>query len=155
MDMTPSPNCYALTREFEGCKLAAYQDTGGIWTIGYGSTLMPDGDRVKEGDTITQDQADDMLRRGVRRFSGYVDNLLNVSRLTQGQYDALTDFCYNRGPGNMQRSRVFRLVKQNPDDPAILGAFLDRENTIDRRGNVLPGLIRRRKAEAALYSTGG
>lgn len=152
--MTPSPKCYALTQEFEGCKLSAYQDTGGVWTIGYGSTLMPDGDRVKDGDAITQAQANGMLQRDVRRFSGYVDNLLNVSTLTQSQYDALTDFCYNRGPGNMQKSRVFRLIKANPEDPMIPAAFLDKENTVDRKGNILPGLIRRRRAEGKLYSTG-
>jgi GH24 family phage-related lysozyme (muramidase) len=150
--MTPSAKCYALTREFEGCRLKAYQDTGGVWTIGYGSTLMPDGDRVQTGDTITQAQADAMLQRGVRRFSGYVDNLLNVSGLTQGQYDALTDFCYNRGPGNMQKSRLFRLVKANPDDPRIPEAFGDRENIVDRKGQVQRGLVRRRQAEAALYA---
>lgn len=150
--MTPSPKCYALTREFEGCRLKAYQDTGGVWTIGYGSTLMPDGDKVQIGDTITQAEADAMLQRGVRRFSGYVDNLLNVSGLTQGQYDALTDFCYNRGPGNMQRSRLFRLVKADPNDPRIPVAFGDKENIVDRKGQVQPGLVRRRQAEAALYA---
>jgi GH24 family phage-related lysozyme (muramidase) len=150
--MTPSTKCYALTREFEGCRLKAYQDTGGVWTIGYGSTLMPDGDRVQIGDTITQAQADAMLQRGVRRFSGYVDNLLNVSGLTQGQYDALTDFCYNRGPGNMQRSRLFRLVKADPNDPRIPEAFGDKENIVDHKGQVQPGLVRRRQAEAALYA---
>jgi len=150
--MTPSAKCYALTREFEGCRLKAYQDTGGVWTIGYGSTLMPDGDRVQIGDIITQDQANDMLQRGVRRFSGYVDHMLNVSGLTQGQYDALTDFCYNRGPGNMQRSRLFRLVKADPGDPRIPEAFGDKENIMDRKGQVQPGLVRRRQAEAALYA---
>lgn len=152
--MTPSPKCYALTREFEGCRLKAYQDTGGVWTIGYGSTLMPDGDRVQIGDTITQAQADAMLQRGVRRFSGYVDNILDVSRLTQDQYDALTDFCYNRGPGNMQKSRVYRLVKANPNDSRIPNAFLDRENNIDRKGDLLPGLERRNRARGKLYSMG-
>ena len=150
--MTPSPKCYALTREFEGCRLKAYQDTGGVWTIGYGSTLMPDGDRVQIGDTITQAESDAMLQRGVRRFSGYVDNLLNVSGLTQGQYDALTDFCYNRGPGNMQRSRLCRLVKADPNDPRIPEAFGDKENIVDRKGVVQPGLIRRSQAEAAVYA---
>jgi len=150
--MTPSAKCYALTREFEGCRLKAYQDTGGVWTIGYGSTLMPDGDKVQIGDTITQAQADTMLQRGVRRFSGYVDNLLNVSGLTQGQYDALVDFCYNRGPGNMQRSRLYRLVKADPRDPRIPEAFGDKENIVDRKGQVQPGLVRRRQAEAALYA---
>lgn len=152
--MTPSQKCYDLIKHFEGCRLAAYRDSGGIWTIGWGATHYPDGSKVRPGDTIDQAQADALLSRDVRRFSGYVDNSLDVSFLNQNQYDALTSFCYNRGPGNMDESRVFQLIKQNPCNPLIRTAFLDSENVTDHAGKRLDGLISRRKSEAWLYRYG-
>lgn len=152
--MKPSDDCLALTKHFEGCRLEAYQDSGDIWTIGYGATRYLNGQLVKQGDTITQEMADEMLYRMLRIFSGYVDDYLSGINVNQHQYDALVDFCYNRGPGNFKKSKLFQLISINPNSPIIRSAFIDHENIIDHNGDVLDGLINRRKSESYLYFSG-
>lgn len=152
--MKPSTDCLELTKYFEGCKLESYQDSGGVWTIGYGATRYLNGQMVGPNETINQELADEMLYRQLRIYSGYVDDYLSGINLNQHQYDALVDFCYNRGPGNFHKSRLFQLVSINPNSPIIRSAFCDHENCIDAKGDFLEGLSTRRKSESYLYFSG-
>lgn len=126
-----------LITSFEGCKLKAYQDAGGVWTIGYGHTAD-----VKPGQTITKQQAQLYLIGDISKHETYVNLYDKYYHFNQDQFDALVSFCYNCGPGNLAKlldkgNKPIELVKA------------DLPNTcIKAKGKVLNGLIRRRKAEA-------
>lgn len=146
--MTPSPRCLDLIKEFESCRLKAYLDGGGVWTIGWGTTVYPTGVKVKRGDTVTQAQADEYFMHDVAVKSVAVDKLTAGVRLTQSQYDALVSFTYNVGSAALKSSTLLRLLRVNPADPAIRTQFMrwNKDN-----GKVVAGLTRRRKAEADLF----
>lgn len=146
--MTPSPRCYELIKSFEGLMLKAYPDPGTgnePWTIGYGTTIYPDGRKVRKGDLCTKAQAEEWLRHDVDRFAEKVDKLVAVS---QPQFDALVSFAYNVGIGALQKSTLLRMVKGNPSNLAIRSQFL-RWNRAG--GKVMAGLTRRREKEAEAY----
>lgn len=130
-----------LVKSFEGCKLKAYVCPAGVLTIGYGST----GSHVKPGMTITQDQADELLRSDLRRFEDYVDQ--HCKPATDNQFSALVSFCFNVGEGNLRTSTLRRMHKAG--DYAGAQAQFARWNK--GGGKVLAGLVRRREAEAKLY----
>lgn len=133
----------ALIREFEGLRLAAYPDpaTGGDpWTIGYGHTKG-----VKQGDTCTKEQAEEWLRADAQEAAIAVLRAV-VIRLSQSQLDALTSFVFNLGIGNLRKSTL--LKKLNAADPAAADEFAKWTYAA---GKVMPGLVRRRAAEAALF----
>lgn len=133
--MRTSDKGIALIKSFEGCRLTAYLCPAGVWTIGYGHTAG-----VKEGQTITQEQADDFLKTDLARYERYVINTgLN---LNQGQFDALVSFTYNCGPGNLKNLISERSLAEIAE--AML--LYNKGN-----GEVLPGLVRRRKAERELF----
>ena len=130
-----------LIKQFEGLYLKAYRCPAGVPTIGYGHTAG-----VAMGQTITQQQADDYLRRDVRQFERAVSRLVRVP-LTQGQFDALVSFAFNLGEGALAQSTLLRLL--NAGDYSGAAAQFDRWNKAG--GRVLPGLVRRRAAERALF----
>lgn len=136
-----------LIKKFEGCKLKAYRCPAGLWTISWGLTFYPDGTKVKEGDVITQQQAEDYFNAIVDDFAKKVDALIK-SNVTDNNFSALVSFAYNVGMGNFQRSTLLRKVNANPKDPSIRAEFMKwtRANNV-----VLKGLVRRREAEAKLY----
>lgn len=140
-----------LIKSFEGFRANAYWDaTGKVWTIGYGATYYMDGTRVKQGDTITMEEADRLLDRMVsENFEIYVDQYV-TSDINPYQSDALTSFTYNCGPGNLKKSALLRKVNADPSDPTIRQEFAKWNKS---GGKVLSGLTRRRKAEADLYFT--
>ena len=86
----------ALTEQFEGCKLTAYQDQVGVWTIGYGHT----GPEVVRGATITLEQAQNLLAKDVGSAAACVNNVVAVA-LSQEEFDALVDFAFNLGAGQV------------------------------------------------------
>ena len=133
-----------LIKQFEGCRLEAYPDpgTGGApWTIGYGHTKG-----VSRGLTITKWQADDFLRVDLLVFEKGVDELVKVD-LKQHQFDALVSFAYNCGIGNLRSSTLLKLVNDSKFD-AVPAQFMKWTRAAGRE---LPGLVRRRRAEAALW----
>lgn len=137
-----------LIKEFEGCRLTAYPDPGSggdPWTIGWGST----GPGIKKGVTWTQDMADARLSSDVTKFAAKVDALLGAAPTTPGQKAALVSLAYNIGTGNLQTSTLLRLHKEG-DYVAAQGQF-QRWNKA--AGKVLPGLTRRRMAEAEVYAS--
>ena len=135
----------ALTENFESCRLIAYQDIKGIWTIGWGHT----GPEVVEGLVWTQDQADSQLVMDLQRAESIVDTCVTVE-LTQGQYDALVDFAFNLGCNAERGSTLLRLVNENDmADAANEFAKWDHAS-----GQVVAGLLRRRLAEKQEFLNG-
>ncbi|WP_158780726.1 lysozyme [Pantoea sp. BAV 3049] len=136
----------ALIKQFEGCRLSAYQDDGGVWTIGWGWTRPVDGVDIHSGMTITQVKADALFSEGLVDYEQAVCRLVTVP-LTQNQFDALVCFTYNLGPTSLQHSTL--LAKLNAGDYAGAAAEFDRWIYINR--SPFDGLIRRRAAEKALF----
>lgn len=130
-----------LTERFEGCKLFAYQDSGGVWTIAYGHTRG-----VQAGMTCSPAQAEAWLLEDVAIAERNVNRLVRVP-LTQGGYDALVDFEFNTGA--LAGSTLLRVL--NAGD--YTGAAAQFERWIHAGGVVVAGLLRRRKAEAEEFST--
>ena len=133
----------ALTRSFEGLRLAAYQDSAGVWTIGCGHT----GPEVHPGQRITEPEAERLLREDTAAAVDCVRRAVRT-KLTQGQFDALADFCFNAGRGNFLGSTLLRSVNCGEFAAAAEQFGL----WVHAGGSVVPGLVRRRKAEAALFS---
>ena len=93
-NMEISQEGLALIKKFEGCELEAYKCAAGVWTIGYGSTKG-----VKEGDSISQEDADKLLTHEMKEYEGYINDLVEVD-LEQNQFDALVSWVFNLGPAN-------------------------------------------------------
>jgi len=132
-----------LTKQFEGLELTAYQDSVGVWTIGYGHT----GTDVKKGLTITEDQASTLLAADVAWAVTCVNKSVTAA-INQNQFDALVDFVFNLGCANFGQSTLLRLLNAGRFDDAV--KEFPRWNRAG--GKVLNGLTKRRKAEAALFS---
>lgn len=137
-----------MVKSEEGCILHAYKDQVGIWTIGYGTIIYRTGIKVKEGDLITQEQADDLLAWQVGLKAGGVNALLGAYRVNQNQFDALVDFTYNLGIGALGESTLLKKLKVNINDPTIRDEFAKWNKA---GGKVLDDLVKRRKREADLY----
>ena len=131
----------ALIKKFEGCELEAYQCPERVWTIGYGHTKG-----VQQGDVWSQANADEMLDIELEEFEGYINELVEV-QLEQHQFDALVAWVYNLGAGNLISSTL--LIKLNAGDYEDVPHEIQRWNKAN--GEVLEGLVRRRKAEALLF----
>ena len=132
----------ALTKGFEGLRLSAYQDTAGVWTVGYGHT----GPAILAGMTISEADAEALLRADLADAVACVNRAVSGA-MTQNQFDAMVDFCFNAGRGNFLQSTLLRKV--NLGDFA--GAAMQFGLWVHAGGVVVPGLVRRRKAEAALF----
>jgi GH24 family phage-related lysozyme (muramidase) len=142
----------ALMHEFEGCRLTAYPDpgTGGSpWTIGWGSTTDEQGKPIQPGTTWTQERADARFEQDVERFAGKVRAVLGDAPATTSQFAALVSFAYNVGWTALRDSTL--LKKHKAGDYAGAKAEFARWNKAG--GRVLPGLTRRRAAEAEVYSS--
>ena len=139
----------ALIKEFEGCKLAAYQCPAGIWTIGIGSTHYGDGTPVTKNRTLpTEKAAIALLAATIGQFEKAV-NAMGVE-LTQNEFDALVCLCYNIGAGNFFKSTLVKMLKAGDDKAEIAQQFLRWDKA---GGKPLAGLTRRRNAEAELFLT--
>ena len=138
-----------LIKQFEGCKLTAYQDIVGVWTIGYGTTAMADvGIVPAKGMTITQDRAEDLLRLGVDKFAATVDALI-TAKVNANQFGACVSLAYNIGPNAYAKSTVLRELNAGNYDKAA-AAF----QMWNKAGGVVSkGLVRRREAERQLFLT--
>lgn len=144
--MQTSEKGIALIKQFEGCKLTAYQDSVGVWTIGYGWTQPVDGKPIRAGMTIKQETAERLLKTGLVSYESDVSRLVKVI-LNQGQFDALVSFTYNLGARSLSTSTLLR--KLNAGDYAGAADEFLRWNKAG--GKVLNGLTRRREAERALF----
>ena len=151
----PSQLLFDLLKSFESCKLTAYDDGTGHFTIGYGSAYLPNGSRIKEGDTCTLEQAQEYL---IFHLRGLIDHLNATipDSLAQGQFDALLDFCYNAGEGAWNSSSLKVSVNSDPLNFNKITADFKKWDKVHRYGIfiVSRGLLRRRKCEAYLYKNG-
>lgn len=93
--MKTSQNGIDLIKQFEGCRLTAYKDIVGVWTIGYGHT----GSDVYSGLKITQAKAESLLKADLERFEKGVNRLDYIYDFNQNEFDALVSFSYNLGVG--------------------------------------------------------
>jgi len=135
-----------LIKRNEGCVLHAYQDSVGVWTIGYGHT----GQDVTAGMTIAQDRAEELLRADLGKFEDGVDDALAESAdTTDNQFGAMVSLAFNIGLGNFGTSSVLR-HHNTGDAAAAADAFLLWNKA---GGEVLAGLDRRRHEERTLYLT--
>jgi len=146
--MKPSERCYEFIKEFEGLRLNSYKDVVGIWTIGYGSIMYPDGSKVKSGETITKERADEMLEWEINIKAKSVDVFLSKCVISQNNFDALVSFAFNLGMGALQKSTLLKKVIKNPKDETIRSEFMKWNNA---GGKPVAGLTRRRKSEADFY----
>lgn len=139
-----SPAGLALTEAFEGLRLKAYEDSVGVWTIGYGHT----GNDVKPGLIITKEQADILLAADVAWAVACVNKAVEVA-INQNQFDALVDFTFNLGGPSFTGSTLLRRL--NSGDIAGAAEEFIRWNKANKQ--VVPGLTRRRQAETDLFNT--
>lgn len=140
-----SKNGYDLTKSSEGCKLIAYQDPVGVWTIGYGHT----GPDVFDGLVITQSYAEKLLAKDIQEAGAHVNSVVDVD-INQDKFDALVDFTFNLGPGRLDHSTL--LKKLNAGDH--FGASQEFDKWVFADGKVLAGLVKRRRAEKSLFLFG-
>jgi lysozyme len=138
-----------LIKEFEGCKLKAYQCPAGIWTIGIGSTHYGDGTPVTKNRTLPNEGAAIAL---LAATIGQYEKAVNATgvELTQNEFDALVCLCYNIGAGNFFKSTLVKMLKAGDDKAEIAKQFLRWDKA---GGKPLAGLTRRRNAEAELFLT--
>lgn len=143
--MRPSPAAYELIKEYEGLRLHAYQDSAGVWTIGWGHT----GD-VQRGQSITIHQAEALLALDIGIAAAAVNRHVEAP-LSQNMFDALVSFTFNLGERRLAESTL--LKKLNLRDYAAAAAEFGKwvKATIKGKKVTLPGLVRRRAAERAMF----
>jgi len=133
-----------IIKAWEGLRLSAYQDTGGVWTIGYGDTHD-----VKPGMVITKQEAERRLYEDIKWVEGVLNSTVKVP-ITQKQYDALGSFVYNIGGTQFRNSTLLR--KLNAYD--YVGAANEFPKWKYDNGKVIRGLINRRRHEQELFIEG-
>lgn len=129
-------------KKFEACVLTAYQDSVGVWTIGYGHT-----NGVKKGDKITQYQAEQFLKEDLAKFEAVADKCKRLS--TQGKYDAVVDFIYNCGPANWNSSTLKKYIESGRKTWECQEEFL---KWVYAKKVKLGGLVTRRIWEANRFA---
>lgn len=135
-----------LIKSFEGCRLQAYQDSVGVWTIGYGTTNADKaitGKDIVKGLQISQATADDWLRKSIdKKYGPKVEKYDSIYRWNQNEYDALVSFAYNIGS-------IDQLTANGTRSRAVIA-----DKILEYRkagGKVLAGLVNRRKQERELF----
>lgn len=142
--MKTSTNGIELIKRFESCSLSAYQCPAKIWTIGVGHTK-----NVKQGDKISQSQADQFLHDDLSSSENAV-NAYCTHALTQNQFDALVSFVFNVGAGNFKSSTLLKRLNAN-----MIGlAAMEFPKWNKAQGKEFAGLTARREAEKQLFLKG-
>lgn len=127
-------------KQFEGCRLEAYRDAVGIWTIGYGQT-----GGVTRGMVISQETAEQYLVQFIEDLEAVLTEVPGLKGLSQNRWDALVSLTYNIGIGNFKKSTLLKKIQSNPDNPTIYKEFLRWDKA---KGKRLEGLTKRRTWEA-------
>lgn len=136
-----------LIKEFEGFRSKAYKCPAGVWTIFFGHTSAAGAPEVKPGMTGSKEEGERVLKRDLKQYEDAVSRSIKVE-LTSNQFSACVSLCYNIGAGNFAKSSVARFCnKKQFKQAADAFALWNKAG-----GKVLPGLVRRRAAEAALFS---
>lgn len=145
---TISAKGIGLIKSFEDLRLSAYDDGVGKWTIGFGTTIYPNGHPVQEGDVCTEIQAEQYLHNDLATFERTVNSAVKVP-IHQHQFDALVSLTYNIGSNAFRHSTLLKNLN-NHDYKAAAEQF-DVWNR--GGGRVLKGLVRRRQIEKTLFLT--
>jgi lysozyme len=144
--MHVSPAGRAFIGVQEGLRLRAYRDSGCVWTIGYGHTSAAGQPAVIRGMVLSRAEADAILSRDLLKYETQVAREVHVP-LAQCQFDALVSFTYNCGEGSLRKAAFLEHLNAGTYS-AVPGILLN----FDRAGaQVLGALVRRRKAEAAMF----
>ncbi|MCH7294071.1 lysozyme [Acinetobacter higginsii] len=146
LGMTTSCVGINLITSFEDLVLTAYDDGVGVWTIGYGTTVYPNGIKVKRGDTCTKSQAMSFFQHDLRRFEAAVNQAVKVV-VNQNQFDALVSLTYNIGEAAFKGSTLLKMLNAK-DYAGAADQFLQWNKG---SGKVMKGLVRRRAAERELF----
>lgn len=147
--MRVSKKCIELVKEFEGCYLTAYQDSVGVWTIGYGITSTDKAitnRNIVKGMTITRKTADKWLEESLNQL--YLPKVLKYQdkyHFNTSQIDALVSFAYNIGSIDQLTQKGSRSIKE-------IEYFMPEYNKAG--GKTLPGLVRRRLYELKMFNAG-
>ena len=148
-----------IIKKFEGFSDEPYLCPANIPTIGYGTTVYPNGVKVKLSDPpISHVRAKEFLLHDVEQFERDVNYLIGATKLTQGQFDALVSLAYNIGsdidlddiPEGLGDSTLLKKVLKNPSDSTIEREFM---KWIYAKGRKLGGLVARRREEANLWKS--
>ncbi|EEY97758.1 lysozyme [Acinetobacter johnsonii] len=145
-EMHISPSGIDLICNFEGKRLTAYDDGVGVWTIGFGTTVYPNGIKVMKGDTCTEAQAKTYMAHDLKKFEATVNKAVTV-QLNQNQFDALVSLAYNIGTNAFSKSTLVK--KLNAND--IRGAADQFDVWVNAGGKRMQGLVNRRAKEKALF----
>lgn len=138
-----------LIKEFEGLRLKPYLCSANVGTIGWGSTFYEDGKKVQLTDKpISRARAEQLLINTITHFEKQLYPILSGLMLNDNQFSALVSFTFNVGVANFKKSTLLKIIRENPNDKDITEQFL-RWNKSNKKE--LPGLTRRRQAEAKLY----
>jgi lysozyme len=140
--MKASRRLIEAIKRFEACRLTAYQDSVGVWTIGYGHTKG-----VKRGDKITQQQADEYLRADLATYEAAANQCKRLD--TQGKFDAVVDFMFNCGVKAFNGSTLKKYIESGRKTYEIQEQFL---RWVNAGGKKLGGLVSRRIWEAATFN---
>lgn len=156
MDTIPKA-AIELIKEFEGFRADAYPDPITHWqlpTIGYGTTIYPDGTHVKQGDTITEAQASEYLADHVtKKCTPSLTKIPTWAEMNSNQQSALYSFAYNLGAG-FYKGANFNSITYVCDSPERWNDATWIEEQFGKYTNKgLAGLVRRREAEAKLFCT--
>ena len=129
-------------KECEGCKLQAYQDAAGVWTIGYGHTY-----NVRQGDRISQQYADEILLEDIENVERQLIALHDpeVGRWTKAQLDAVVSFVFNVGIQRWRTSTLRRYIMQGKPQGVICAEWM---RWVYAGGKKQAGLVRRRQWES-------
>lgn len=135
-----------LIKKWESCRLTAYKCPADKWTIGWGNTFYEDGTKVKEGDKISTQRAEELFNNLVTKFERIVTKNIKVT-INQNQFDALMSHTWNTGGSNT----LFELINRKSKDSYIRDWFETKYITVNKK--LYKGLVNRRKEEANLYFT--
>ena len=145
-EMSVSNSGVDIICDFEGKRLVAYDDGVGVWTIGFGTTIYPNGIKVKKGDTCTEAQAKSYMAHDLKKFEQAVNGAVNIP-LNQNQFDALVSLAYNIGTGAFNKSTLVK--KLNAGD--IRGAADQFDVWVNAGGKRMQGLVNRRAKEKEVF----
>ncbi len=136
-----------LIKHFESLKLEAYQDSVGIWTIGWGHTGLTHKDgTVHAGRKITEDEAIALLKQDLKTFEDAVENCVDVD-INDNQFSALVSFAFNLGGTNLRKSTLLKKLKSEQ----YFNASKEFKKWSKAGGKRLGGLVRRRISERNLF----
>lgn len=134
-----------LIKKFEGLRLESYQDVAGVWTIGVGTTVYPNGEKVKEGDKITREEALAYLKSDVKSIEDCINKNVHVP-INQNQFDALVSLVYNIGTRAFSNSTLLKILNSGEYN-------VNFKAWCHANGQYVKGLRIRRVEEQQLFNT--